>query len=124
MTSSTCFHCNKEFLGSKKKCVLCTRLSSGLLLYVMNLYNYYKIIFVYIRKVLCISCWNGSKTCVIEVSECSKLLEESMGGAKVDELLLATNAQKEEEKMLQQEDENKAEEKKEAEKKEVMNGDF
>jgi len=37
-------------------------------------------IFVHCRKVPCVSCWNGSKTCVIEVSQCRTIIAEILGG--------------------------------------------
>ena len=39
-----------------------------------------KYLFIACRKVLCVSCWNGSKTCVIEASQCKKILGEVVGG--------------------------------------------
>ena len=37
-------------------------------------------LFIACRKVLCVSCWNGSKTCVIEASQCKSILGEVVGG--------------------------------------------
>lgn len=42
--------------------------------------------FIACRKVLCVSCWNGSKTCVIEASQCKSILGEVVG----DPLLVPT----------------------------------
>ena len=36
--------------------------------------------FIACRKVLCVSCWNGSKTCVMEASQCKTILGEVIGG--------------------------------------------
>ena len=45
-----------------------------------SLFNYFY------RKVLCISCWNGSKICVVGVAECKKFLNENLDeGPKADE---------------------------------------
>ena len=35
-------------------------------------------IFVRCRKVLCVSCWNGSKTCISEVSQCKLIIAENL----------------------------------------------
>jgi len=37
-------------------------------------------LFIACRKVLCVSCWNGSKTCVMEASQCKTILGEVIGG--------------------------------------------
>ena len=39
-----------------------------------------KYLFIACRKVLCVSCWNGSKTCVMEASQCKTILGEVIGG--------------------------------------------
>ena len=39
-----------------------------------------KYLFIACRKVFCVSCWNGSKTCVIEASQCKTILGEVVGG--------------------------------------------
>jgi hypothetical protein len=35
-------------------------------------------ILFFFRKVLCVSCWNGSKTCISEVSQCKLILAENL----------------------------------------------
>ena len=37
-------------------------------------------ILFFFRKVLCVSCWNGSKTCISEVSQCKLILAENLSG--------------------------------------------
>jgi hypothetical protein len=39
-----------------------------------------KYLFIACRKVLCVSCWNGSKTCVMEASQCKTILGEVIDG--------------------------------------------